>query len=76
MQHSILDIQMPVMDGFEVVQRLRELTKFQFLPILLVTSFDYGIDKINVIKCDRFIHKPIDIDTVTYKMREILDWNS
>ncbi|MBD2517150.1 response regulator [Nostoc sp. FACHB-973] len=36
----ILDIQMPVMDGFEVIQRLRELTKFQFIPILLVTSFD------------------------------------
>ncbi|MBD2536908.1 response regulator [Nostoc flagelliforme FACHB-838] len=72
----ILDIQMPVMDGFEVVQRLRELTKFQFLPILLVTSFDYDLNKMNGIKCDGFIQKPIDIDTVTSKVREILDRNS
>lgn len=72
----ILDIKMPVMDGFEVVQRLRELTKFQFLPILLVTGFDYDINQINGIKYDGFIQKPIDIDTVTYKVREILDRNS
>ncbi|MBD2536504.1 response regulator [Nostoc flagelliforme FACHB-838] len=71
----ILDIQMPIMDGFEVVQRLRELTKFPFLPILLVTSFDYDLNKMNGIKCDEFIQKPIDIDTVTSKVREILDRN-
>lgn len=31
----ILDVMMPKMDGFEVVRRLRESTKFQFIPILL-----------------------------------------
>jgi CheY-like chemotaxis protein len=72
----ILDIQMPVRDGFEVVQRLRESTKFQFIPILLVTSFDYDLNNINSIKCDGFIQKPIDINTVIYKVREILDRNS
>ncbi|MEH2109240.1 MAG: response regulator [Nostoc sp.] len=35
----ILDVMMPKMDGFEVVRHLRESTKFQFIPILLVTSF-------------------------------------
>ncbi|MBW4429251.1 MAG: response regulator [Nostoc desertorum CM1-VF14] len=72
----ILDIQMPVMDGFEVVQRLRELTKFQFIPILLVTSLDYDLNQMNEIKCDGFIQKPIDIDPVISKVREILYRNS
>jgi DNA-binding response OmpR family regulator len=73
----ILDVQMPVIDGFEVVQRVRELTKFQFISILLVTGLDYDdLKKMNDIKCYGFIKKPIDIDLVTYKVREILDRNS
>jgi CheY-like chemotaxis protein len=73
----ILDVQMPVIDGFEVVMRVRELTKFQFIPILLVTCLGYDdLKQMNDIKCDGFIQKPIDIDTVTYKVREILSRNS
>ncbi|MEH1771097.1 response regulator [Nostoc sp.] len=70
----ILDVQMPLMDGFEVVRHLRESTKFQFLPILLVTGFDYDdAYKALDIKIDGFIQKPIDPDVVIAKVRAILD---
>ncbi|MBW4429770.1 MAG: response regulator [Nostoc desertorum CM1-VF14] len=73
----ILDVMMPKMDGFEVVRHLRESTKFQFIPILLVTSFDEDdADKALDIKIDGFIKKPIDPDTVTAKVQEILARNS
>jgi CheY-like chemotaxis protein len=72
----ILDVQMPVIDGFEVVKRVRELTKLQSIPILLVTGLDYDdLKQMNDIKCDGLIQKPIDIDTVTCKVREILNRN-
>ena len=70
----ILDVMMPLMDGFEVVQRLRESIKFQFIPILLVTGFaEDDAYKANEIKINGFIQKPIDPDVVIAKVRAILD---
>lgn len=68
---------MPKMDGFEVVRRIRELPKLQFIPVLLVTGFDYDyLQKIDDIKIDGFIQKPIDFEQVTSKIRQILERNS
>jgi DNA-binding response OmpR family regulator len=73
----ILDVMMPKMDGFEVVRHLRESTKFQFIPILLVTGFDEDdADTALDIKIDGFIKKPIDPDIVTAKVQAILDRKS
>ncbi|MBW4458626.1 MAG: response regulator [Nostoc indistinguendum CM1-VF10] len=73
----ILDVIMPKMDGFEVVRHLRESTKFKFIPILLVTSFDEDdAEKAFDIKIDGFIKKPIDPDLVTAKVQAILARNS
>ncbi|MGF1939435.1 MAG: response regulator [Nostoc sp. ChiQUE02] len=73
----ILDVVMPKMDGFEVVRHLLSSTKFQFIPILLVTSFDEDdAEKALDIKIDGFINKPIDPDIVTAKVQAILARNS
>ncbi|MFN6496361.1 MAG: response regulator [Nostoc sp. DedQUE01] len=73
----ILDVMMPKMDGFEVIRYLRESTKFQFLPILLVTGFDEDdAEKALDIKIDGFIKKPIHPDIVTAKVQAILARNS
>lgn len=39
-QLMISDIEMPLMNGFELTQQVRQHTKFQNLPIILVTSLD------------------------------------
>lgn len=70
----ILDVMMPIMNGFEVVHRIRQSTKFQLIPILLVTGFDEdNAKKADEIKIDGFIQKPIDPDVVITKVRAILD---
>ncbi|MBD6619758.1 response regulator [Komarekiella sp. 'clone 1'] len=70
----ILDVMMPKMDGFEVVQRIRQSNKFQFLPILLVTGFaEDDVKKAVDIKIDGFIQKPIDHDAVIAQIQAILD---
>jgi CheY-like chemotaxis protein len=73
----ILDVMMPKMDGFEVVRCIRESTKFQFIPILLVTGIaEDDAKKALDIKIDGFIQKPIDPDAVITQVRAILDQNS
>ncbi|WP_341528825.1 response regulator [Nostoc sp. UHCC 0302] len=73
----ILDVMMPKMDGFEVVRYIRESTKFQFIPILLVTGIaEDDAKKALDIKIDGFIQKPIDPDAVITQVRAILDSNS
>jgi len=37
----VLDVEMPIMDGFEVVQRLRENRRFRSLPVLALTAIPY-----------------------------------
>lgn len=58
----MLDLIMPVMDGFDVLERLKKLDLLKRIPIIIITSdnsveserkcFDYGV-------CD-FIKKPFD----------------
>jgi CheY-like chemotaxis protein len=73
----ILDVMMPVMDGFEVVRHIRKSTKFKFIPILLVTGFDYDdAQKADDIKINGFIQKPIEPDTVIAQVRIILEHSS
>ncbi|MEH2155369.1 response regulator [Nostoc sp.] len=72
----ILYVMMPKMDGFEVVRHLRESTKFQFIPILLVTGFDEDdAEKALDLKIDGFLKRPIDPNTVTAKFQAILALN-
>jgi CheY-like chemotaxis protein len=73
----ILDVMMPRMNGFEVVQNIRQSTKFEFLPILLVTGFaEDDTQKALDIKIDGFIQKPIDPDAVITQVQTILKRNS
>jgi two-component system chemotaxis sensor kinase CheA len=41
----ISDVQMPLVDGFELTRRIREQPQFRELPIILVTSLDSREDK-------------------------------
>jgi two-component system, chemotaxis family, chemotaxis protein CheY len=40
----ITDINMPVMDGFELTQEVRKLTDYQFTPLLILTT-ESDLDK-------------------------------
>jgi len=58
----ILDLMMPVMDGFEVLKRVREDSRISDLPIIILTALN---DKVNHLKSlerggDDFLTKPFD----------------
>jgi CheY-like chemotaxis protein len=69
----LLDVMMPVMNGFEVTQRIRQNSALPFIPILLVTAYSEptpadGFD----VGADGFIRKPIDFDELLDRIQAIL----
>lgn len=69
----LLDVMMPVMDGYEVTRIMREKTDLPFIPILLITAYDQpsvvqGLD----IGADDFIRKPVEVDELLARVRSLL----
>jgi len=69
----LMDIQMPVMDGYEATRRIRAFAdrKLAEIPIIAMTANAFEEDQKRVIEMemDAYIPKPIDVE----KMLDILD---
>ena len=71
----LMDINMPKMDGFEVVERLREDKATEFIPIIMITALrDTRENRIRAIDvgADDFIEKPFDRLEVLARVRSLL----
>jgi DNA-binding response OmpR family regulator len=70
----ILDINMPVMDGLEVCQRLREDNELRKLPILFLTSRNSVEDRVNGLDCgaDDYLAKPFNSAELRARIRALL----
>ena len=68
----ICDIMMPNMDGFELVEELREI--YTNLPILIVTAKESKEDKILGFKLgsDDYMVKPIDLEELLMRVKALL----
>ncbi len=58
----LMDVQMPVMDGFEAVRRIREHPALRATPIIMVTTLDQASSALDgyAAGCDDYIVKPFD----------------
>ena len=70
----ISDIQMPVMDGYELCRRLKADPALHGLPIILLTSLSAPQDIIRGLECgaDNFVTKPYDDDFLLARIRSVL----
>ncbi len=61
----LLDIQLPVMDGYAVAQELRQNPTLTAVPIVAVTSYAMAGDRERVLAagCTGYIEKPINPET-------------
>lgn len=61
----LLDIQLPLMDGYAVARALRANPAVADVPIVAVTSYAMAGDREQAISagCDGYLEKPIDPDT-------------
>lgn len=66
----VLDIQMPVMDGYTVARILRRSPFFVDLPIVAVSSYAMPGDREKALQsgCTGYIEKPIDPETFMQKL--------
>jgi len=67
----LLDIQLPDMNGIEVLRRLRQMPEFDGNPIVAVTAYAMKGDKEKAIEagCNAYVAKPFSI----YELRRVVD---
>jgi CheY-like chemotaxis protein len=71
----LLDIQLPLMDGYEVARELRTLQTLQGIPIIAVTSYAMPGDRERCLAagCDGYIEKPINPETFVTEIERFLN---
>jgi CheY-like chemotaxis protein len=67
----LTDIMMPIMDGYELIKKIRSQRRFAQLPILALTAKAMREDRDRCIEAGAsdYITKPIDIDRLLSLMR-------
>lgn len=71
----LLDLQMPHLDGFEIMQRLKSVDRLRHIPTLVITaqsSHDYRMRALNAGAKD-FITKPFDTGEVLTRIHNLLE---
>ena len=69
----ILDIQLPDIEGTEVLKMIRTSDIGETIPIIAMTAYAMAGDKANLLAagCDGYIEKPIDPERVISQIRRI-----
>ena len=70
----LLDIQLPVMDGYTVARELKKNMNKKEIPIIAVTSYAMAGDREKAIEagCSGYITKPIDPETFISSIEQYL----
>lgn len=70
----LLDIQLPVMDGYSVARELRKNEVLVKTPIIAVTSYAMSGDREHALEagCTGYIEKPINPDTFITQIEQFL----
>ncbi len=69
----LLDLQMPGMDGFEVMQSIRETEPAGYTPILVITGHQNQKLRALASGAKDFIVKPFDLVELTMRIRNMLE---
>jgi CheY-like chemotaxis protein len=69
----LLDINMPRMDGIEVLERIKRDQRLRSLPVIMLTSTDNQaeIDRCYHAGASGYVHKPVNIVTLGEKLERL-----
>ena len=58
----LLDLDMPEVDGFQILKQVRELDGFTHLPVIILTASDEPFDKLKALELGAtdFLSQPVD----------------
>ncbi len=70
----LLDIGMPVLDGFAVVRKIRENPSLAGLPVVAVTAYAMRGDRERILSSgfDGYLSKPVDPSSLTKELDRLL----
>lgn len=70
----LVDIQMPYMDGFEFLTRVRENPKFAAVPMVAVSAYAMVNDGSRILKhgFDQYLSKPVPVKTLRQTVKRLL----
>jgi CheY-like chemotaxis protein len=70
----ILDIQLPDIEGTEVLKMVRDDESMKHMPVIAVTSYAMSGDRERMLNagCDGYIEKPIDPDMIVDHIKSII----
>jgi two-component system cell cycle response regulator DivK len=70
----LMDIQLPVMDGYEAARRIKSNPEMKAVPIIAVTSYALAGDeaKARAAGCNAYVSKPFSPRALLAKVREYL----
>ena len=71
----LMDIQLPVLDGYEATRRIKADPALKAIPIIVVTSYALSgdEDKARACGCDAYVAKPYSPRLLLARIREFLD---
>lgn len=70
----LMDIQLPVIDGYEATRRIKAIPRLKSIPVIAVTSFALSGDERKAIDvgCAAYVTKPFSPRALLSKIREHL----
>lgn len=72
-QVILLDLKLPKMDGFEVLERIRSSETTKFLPVVILTTSNEDQDRIRGygLGANSFVRKPVEFDKFIEAVRQL-----
>jgi CheY-like chemotaxis protein len=72
-QVVLLDLKMPKVDGFEVLQRIRADERTKLLPVVVLTTSSEDKDRVTSYQfhANSFVRKPVDFEQFTEAVRQL-----
>jgi CheY-like chemotaxis protein len=69
----LLDLQLPRINGLEVLQRLRSDDRTKLIPVVIMTTSNEQQDLINsyALGCNSYIRKPVDYDQFVTAVQQL-----
>ena len=69
----LLDINMPVMNGLELLRILKQDNKLREIPVIILTSTDdqREIDECYSLGCNLYVPKPVEFDRFSEAVRKL-----
>lgn len=69
----LLDLNMPIMDGFQVLERIKSEATTKQIPVIILTTTDdpREIERCYEMGCNVFITKPVDYKNFAHSIKQL-----